>query len=63
MKFSQNLRQIRKSKKLSQLMLAKKLNIVQGCVGNWEIGIRDPSLKQFMKLCEVLEVEPNELLK
>ena len=38
MKFGDNLRQIRKSKKMSQEQLAEKVNVTRQSVSKWENG-------------------------
>ena len=37
------IRELRESFKIRQIDLAKKLNISQGTLSNWERGVHDPS--------------------
>ena len=53
----------RKLKGMSQVELAKKLNVTQGTVGSWEIGISFPRPKSMVKLCELLQIPVEELIK
>jgi len=62
MKF-QNLKRIRKAKKVSQAKLAEALGVCQGTVGDWEMGIREPELKDLPRIAEVLGVGVGDLIK
>ena len=53
----------RKRKGLSQVELAKRLNVTQGTVGSWEIGTSFPRPKSMVKLCELLQIPVEELIK
>lgn len=44
---------------LTQAELAKLLNVSPGNVGNWETEQNAPKEKQFHKIFEVLDCEPN----
>ena len=48
---------------LTQTQLARLLNVKQGTVGAWEIGYSFPRPKSMVKLCEVLHITVDELLK
>jgi len=61
MKFQSNLKKIRKRIGLSQQKLADDLGVVQGCIGNWETGRREPKVSDIIKLSNVLGVSTNEL--
>lgn len=51
----QRIRQLRNSKKLTQLQLAKLLSVTKGAVSQWEAGdIANPKLHTALRLCEVL---------
>ena len=62
MKFSDNLKNIRKSLKLSQHDLANKLNVAQSTVGMWESGKRTPKLDDISRVSRVLNVTVARLL-
>lgn len=46
---------------LSQSQLGKLLGVPQGTVGNWERGLREPSLDTIRKLAEALNCKPTDL--
>ena len=49
--FPERLKQLRKEKGLSQIMLAKGLGVSGGTVAMWETGKRKPQFEMFDKLC------------
>ena len=58
----QRIREHRKKKGLTQEQLAELIDISPSFMGPIERGSRISSLDTVMRLCEVLEVMPNELL-
>lgn len=62
MEFYQNLSALRKSKNLSQEEIADRLGVSRQAISKWENGQALPETANVMKLCEILEVTPNELL-
>jgi len=50
-----NLKKARKNAGLSQNDIAKKLNVSQGAVSQWEQGIRQPSHEVLVKLAEMFD--------
>lgn len=48
---------------LTQCELAVLLNVKQATVATWEIGQSFPRPKSMIKLCEVLRIPVEELLK
>ena len=62
MEFYQNLSALRKSKNLSQEEIADRLGVSRQAISKWENGQALPETTNIMKLCEILEVTPNELL-
>jgi transcriptional regulator with XRE-family HTH domain len=48
---------------MTQDELARKLNVKQGTVRAWEIGYSFPRPKSMVKLCEILNIPVEELLK
>ena len=60
--FGQRLKRIRKSKKLTQTKLAKKIGISQHLICDYEVGRTIPSLPTIEWLCEALGVTASELL-
>lgn len=47
---------------ITQKELAKMVNTTQGNVSNWVTGRNEPTVKQLVKICIVLNTTPNELL-
>ena len=59
---SENIKNIRKSKGLSQEELAIKLNVVRQTVSKWEKGISLPDSEMLIKISVALETPVNVLL-
>ena len=49
------IRQVRKAKKLTQQDIARKLNINQTAISQWERGSTVPKNEKLIQLCEILE--------
>lgn len=62
MKFGENLKLIRKSKKISQEELADKLGVARQSVSKWETGENYPSMQNIMCLCTIFKCKINELV-
>lgn len=60
MKFGDNLRQIRKSKKMSQEQLAEKVNVTRQSVSKWENGESYPEMNNILELCKIFNCKLNE---
>lgn len=56
-----NIKKYRQMNMMSQTELAKKLGLSQNAICRYENGDRDPSTQIIYKLCEVLQVDFNEL--
>lgn len=54
--------ELRKTHGMTQLQLAEKLGVSDKTVSRWECGKGMPELSILMPLCEVLEINVNELL-
>lgn len=61
-KFSENLKNLRISKKYTQGQLAKILGVDQRTVSAWETGVCEPSFSMLAKLCELFEEDFNGIL-
>ena len=59
---NENLKQLRKSKGLSQEELAIRLNVVRQTISKWEKGISVPDADMLIKIAEIFEVSVSELL-
>lgn len=62
MKFGDNLKLIRKSRKISQEELAEKLGVSRQSVSKWETGENYPSMQNIMCLCTIFKCKINELV-
>jgi len=62
MKFGDNLKKIRKSKKMSQEQLAEKVNVSRQSVSKWENGESYPEMNNLLQLCKIFNCEINELV-
>lgn len=62
MKFGDNLRQIRKSKKMSQEQLAEKMNVTRQSVSKWENGESHPEMNNILELCKIFNCKLNDLV-
>ena len=55
MKFGDNLKNIRKSKKISQEDLADKLGVSRQSISKWETGENYPSMQNIVCLCSIFK--------
>ena len=62
MKFGENLKIIRKSKKMSQDDLAEKLNVSRQSVSKWETGESYPEMNNILELCKIFNIKINDLI-
>ena len=58
----ENIKQLRKSKGLSQEELAIKLNVVRQTISKWEQGLSVPDSEMLVSIAEVLETPVSTLL-
>ena len=58
----ENIKQLRKSRGLSQEELAIKLNVVRQTISKWEQGLSVPDSEMLISISEVLETPVNTLL-
>ena len=49
----------RKNIGLTQRQLAKIIGVTDVTISRWESGKREPTWSDFVKLCEVLAMDPN----
>ena len=62
MKFGDNLRNLRKSKKLSQEKLAEKVGVSRQSISKWECGEAYPEMNNIMILCNIFHCKINDLI-
>ena len=60
--FSQQIKTLRKEKKLSQAELAKQLKVTQQAIGKWETGKSTPDSDTLKKLAEIFQTSVDFLL-
>lgn len=61
--FGTNLKNLRQTKKLSQLEFASKMQTTQQRVSEWECDKVEPSLYNIIKILNVLEIDFEELIE
>ena len=61
-KFAENLKILRNSKKITQGQLATILGVDQRTVSAWEKGICEPSFSMLLKICEFFDEDFNGIL-
>ena len=57
------LKEIRKSKKISQLKLAIDLNMNQNTISRYETGEREPGINELIKIADYFNVSIDYLLE
>lgn len=62
MNFGENLKKLRKSKKLSQEELAEKMQVSRQSVSKWETGAAYPEMNNILELCKIFHCRINDLV-
>ena len=62
MKFGENLKQIRKAKKMSQEELAERVNVSRQAVSKWENSESYPEMNNILELCKIFNCKLNDLV-
>lgn len=62
MKFGDNLKKLRKMKKLSQEDLAEKMRVSRQSVSKWETGDAYPEMNNILELCRIFHCNINDLV-
>lgn len=62
MKFGENLKHLRKSKKISQEVLAEKVGVSRQSVSKWENGEAYPEMSNILALCSIFHCNINDLV-
>ena len=57
------LKEIRKSKKISQLKLAMDLNMNQNPISRYETGEREPGINELIKIADYFNISIDYLLE
>ena len=61
-KFSENLKNLRLSAKMTQRQLAGILGVKQSTVSVWEKGTREPDFLLLAKICEIFDESFDDIL-
>ena len=61
-KFSENLINLRKDTKTSQIKIAEKLGVAQQCVSRWEKDLSEPTMTNLIGLADFVEVSLDYLV-
>lgn len=61
-KFGDNLKHLRKSKKISQEVLAEKVGVSRQSVSKWENGEAYPEMSNILALCSIFHCNINDLV-
>lgn len=62
MNFGDNLKKLRKNKKLSQEDLAEKVRVSRQSVSKWETGEAYPEMNNILELCKIFHCHINDLV-
>ena len=62
MKFGDNLKSLRKMKKISQEALAEKVGVSRQSVSKWETGESYPEMNNILELCKIFHCNINDLV-
>lgn len=62
MKFCETLKEVRKSKGLTQRAIYMLLKVSPNCYASWEQGRTQPDIDSIRKLCAILDVSADYLL-
>ena len=60
--FGNKLRLLRTQQGLYQKDLAAELGVSREIISYWESGKKKPNIDTILKLCDILDTNPNELL-
>ena len=62
MRFGENLKNLRKIKKLSQEKLAEKVGVSRQSISKWECGEAYPEMDNILILCKIFNCKVNDLI-
>ncbi len=61
--FGKKLKELRKGKNLTQLSLAKKLNVSDKLISKWENGLSIPNVEMLTEICNFFQININEIIE
>ena len=62
MSFAENFKNARKATGMTQEQLAEKLGVDRSSIAKYETGTSTPNIKNLPQICELLNININELL-
>lgn len=62
MKFGDNLRSLRRARRISQEELAERVGVSRQSVSKWECGDAYPEMDNILKLCNIFHCKINNLV-
>lgn len=62
MKLGENIRTIRKSRGLTQQMLADRMGLVKATISSWELNRTQPKMEIIEQLCLALDCKKSDLI-
>ncbi|MBR3197100.1 MAG: helix-turn-helix transcriptional regulator [Methanobrevibacter sp.] len=57
-----NLRVARRNLKISQIVASERIGKAKSTIGTWESHKGFPRIETFLKICELYEVKPEDML-
>ena len=61
-KLHEQIRTLRKARKMSQVELGKRLGVTKSCICNWEMDNVQPSIEMLVRLASLFSVSTDYLL-
>lgn len=62
MEFKDRLKELRMAKKMSQMQLAKAINVSQSAIAKWELGKTEPTASAIITLSEFFNESTDYIL-
>lgn len=59
---SRNIKTLREHHNISQVELAKMLDVTDRAISAWETGIKEPRIKNIRKIAEIFNIPPSEIM-
>lgn len=59
---ARNIKALREHHNISQVDLAKMLDVTDRAISAWETGIKEPRIKNIRKIAELFNIPPSEIM-
>lgn len=59
---AKNIKTLREHHDISQVELAKMLDVTDRAISAWETGIKEPRIKNIRKIAEIFNISPSEIM-